>query len=551
MEMDGMSGMTIPVVWLSRHPSIDAHGPWDTRILDDLFAGAFGDVGTEFVHIETSHIDPGGAAIVVLPARHHVTVDDIGWLNAELAKRDAVLLILCGDEEAGFPWKTVDHPRLYWWVQMPTPALYSDLQGAFWFGNGAPHGSDPNPTGSRDGFFFAGQVTHSRRKEAVAGLKLAQTRGVSGVLSASEGFAQGLSVTDYLAGLGAAMFAPCPSGPKHQDTFRAYEALEAAAVTLVDARTPKGDSGYWQFAYGPNPLIEVDDWHTVGGLIEQVADPAATAAYQSAWWTRQKRGMASRLAADLTRMGVELAAPSRPTILVTTSPSPSNPDLSMIVETVESAHTWWPEAEVVVACDGVRPEQEHMREQYSRFLQDLAGEANFHGWTVYVAAGWRHQASLIRETLDAVATSDVLLVMEHDTPLVTGMPAAPDHCFQMVAAGTVEVLRFHHEASILPVHEHLMVDPTVVELGGVPVRRTKQWSQRPHLARRDYYERILRKHFSEDARCFVEDRMYGIVLHAPRGRHRIAIYHPPGDIKRSYHLDGRQGGPKFDDIQVW
>ena len=34
-------------------------------------------------------------------------------------------------------------------------------------------------------------------------------------------------------------------------------------------------------------------------------------------------------------------------------------------------------------------------------------------------------------------------------------------------------------------------------------------------------------------------------------RNRLAIYHPEGNIKRSYHLDGRRGGPKFDETQVW
>jgi hypothetical protein len=86
---------------------------------------------------------------------------------------------------------------------------------------------------------------------------------------------------------------------------------------------------------------------------------------------------------------------------------------------------------------------------------------------------------------------------------------------------------------------------------GGPLRRTRQWSQRPHLAGAGYYADMLQSEFSPQARCFIEDRMHSIASSHPE-RHRLAIYHPEtGNVKRSYHLDGRQGDPKFDDEQVW
>jgi hypothetical protein len=34
--------------------------------------------------------------------------------------------------------------------------------------------------------------------------------------------------------------------------------------------------------------------------------------------------------------------------------------------------------------------------------------------------------------------------------------------------------------------------------------------------------------------------------------HKLWIYHPEGNIKRSYHLDGREGGRKFTtDDDAW
>jgi hypothetical protein len=88
---------------------------------------------------------------------------------------------------------------------------------------------------------------------------------------------------------------------------------------------------------------------------------------------------------------------------------------------------------------------------------------------------------------------------------------------------------------------------------------TSQWSQRPHIASTAYYRRILDSHFTADAKCFIEDRMYGILEEAERidgyqgwVQHRVHIYDPGnGNMKRSYHTDGRAGESKYDDTQVY
>jgi hypothetical protein len=59
-----------------------------------------------------------------------------------------------------------------------------------------------------------------------------------------------------------------------------------------------------------------------------------------------------------------------------------------------------------------------------------------------------------------------------------------------------------------------------------------------------YYRRILAEHFPPESRGFVEDHLYGVVENATWDEHRVAIYHPEGDIKRSGHLDGRNGAEK-------
>ena len=90
-----------------------------------------------------------------------------------------------------------------------------------------------------------------------------------------------------------------------------------------------------------------------------------------------------------------------------------------------------------------------------------------------------------------------------------------------------------------------MLDHQTGSWQGVPLRRTFQWSQRPHLAPTGYYRRILGE-FPAAPNTMIEDRMHSVCQVEPYDHNRLAIYHPDGDIKRSYHLDGRGSEPKFD-----
>jgi hypothetical protein len=69
----------------------------------------------------------------------------------------------------------------------------------------------------------------------------------------------------------------------------------------------------------------------------------------------------------------------------------------------------------------------------------------------------------------------------------------------------------------------------------------------------------MNDYFSPKAKCFIEDKMHSVVQSAyindgflGWSQHRLHIYHPKGNnIKRSYNLDGRAGGPKYDETQIW
>lgn len=235
------------------------------------------------------------------------------------------------------------------------------------------------------------------------------------------------------------------------------------------------------------------------------------------------------------------------TVLVSTSPIPSHPSTKLIEETVASVRRHLPDAEIVLMCDGVRAEQEHRRADYDEYLHRLLWLAA-HEWDSAVplaADDHQHQANMTRRALTLVDTP-LILFMEHDTPLVTDEPIDWPAVTEALLADELDLVRFHHEAHILDCHRYLMVDQEPQSVKGCPVMRTRQWSQRPHVARVDFYRRLLDDHFPPSARTMVEDLAYSVVQRYPWRFHRLAIYAPQPNMKRSLHTDGREGEDKYE-----
>lgn len=546
----------IPVYWWSNRDDVHPEEQWDTGLLHRLFAGDLRPIPDVEFPYRFGRIEPGSApGVVVIGGRHHV--HDVAELNADLAHLQGVVLIIVGDEEGVFLWRQVQHPMIAFWVQMPRPGVHDDMEAwAFFFGNGYAPGTDVllrNQVEKTSDWVFAGQGTHPRRRQAVDGLRKASHR-TDGLLLETDGFARGMERSEYLRWMARAKVAPCPSGPFTPDTFRLYEALEAGCYPIVDALPAKGRSGYWRMAYGDVPFPIVEDWDTVGGHIE-----AALAAYPepnvraSSWWSMRKADLPLRLEGDLTHLGMldgrpELMPVDDVTILITTSPTKRTDYAQMIAATYATARQLLPNAPVVVAADGVRLEQADLARKYAEDLQLLAHMVH-HDWGNAILdynGVWLHQALTSRRALGNVYTTTIL-AMEHDTPLVTDEAIDIELAIDVVRAGFLDVLRFHHEAAIHPEHRHMMIDHHTRHLLDLPIRRTFQWSQRPFLTTADYYRRVLAANFTIHSRTMVEDKMHSVAASNPWAKNRIAIYHPDtGNIKRSYHLDGRGDEPKYD-----
>jgi hypothetical protein len=385
------------------------------------------------------------------------------------------------------------------------------------------------PPVKRLDWFYAGQG--GAHRQAMLDY-LARLPG--GALKVTSGFAQGIDQTRYLEGMGSAAIAPCPPGPNTPDTFRLWEGLEAGCVPYMDY----DDAGFFAESYGlpirRDGLSEIAD-----GWVWRAADIGAD-------YLTLKRALAYVLRDHLEQLSKGERywnTCEQITVLVSTSPIASHPDTAILDETIMSIRQRLPRSEILVMCDGVRPEQEALTDPYNEYLRRVVWKSMHHWGNVYpiIMGEFVHQAEATRRTLDRVHTPLVLFV-EHDTPLIGDIPFG-----QLGDAVKQEnlIIRLHHEAAVHPEHKHLNAGP-LRSAAGVPIQPTVQWSQRPHLAQTDKYRHLIATYFTPESRTFIEDKMHGVAHYDPWEKWRLALYHPEGDIKRSTHTDGRAGASKFD-----
>ena len=239
------------------------------------------------------------------------------------------------------------------------------------------------------------------------------------------------------------------------------------------------------------------------------------------------------------------------TVLVPTSPIPSHPDTRIIEETINSVRTHLPKSEIILMIDGVRSEQKEKAEVYQEYIRRLLHISNKQRCYPIIHQHHQHQANMTINALEHVRTPLILFV-EHDTPITPDREIDWQGISEAVLSGQADLVRLHHEAFILDVHKYLMFDTEPQLISGAPMMRTQQWSQRPHIASTSFYRRILNNHFNGN-NTMIEDKMYGVVEQACQDgvqgwyNFRLWIYTPSGDIKRSYHLDGREGEPKYEE----
>ena len=305
----------------------------------------------------------------------------------------------------------------------------------------------------------------------------------------------------------------------------AYEALEAGCIPILDEQNPAGETGFWEMLGLDKVAPTIRYWRDLPSMVDSLLNNRLEAAAMcSARWQQHKRRMLQWLYDDVSHVGnisedgtfdgrfIEIDGPhDQITVIIPTSPIPSNPDISMIQQTVASVRSELPGAEIFICCDGIRDEQLDCADDYHVFLHRLCMWTNtqFNVWP-FIHPTHQHQSGMMFAALAEVRTPYVLYV-EHDTPLEGTIPFA-DVLRTMEAHG-LNSMRFLHEVAIPPGSEHLFLDEPRHTFADdhVPWRATIQWSQRPHVARTDWYRQVMADNFALDARTMIEDVMHGIV----------------------------------------
>ncbi len=556
------------VVWVQ-----DRSMCWDQLLLNRLLPDELW--RHEIHHPDHDGPEIGGAegAVVIVPARFHTAYE----VSVMIARLPWVVLVLTSDEESTFEHDAVNHPNMRVWVMTPQPGLHEP--GRRYLGEGPVDvmllgdlqlGSWTMPERPL-AVQFAGQTTHERRdqmRDAYLAWLHAHDDLVGAYLG-TDGFTQGMQRDEYLLQLAEAKIVLAPSGPATPDSFRLYEALEAGAVPIADGLCPRyPERGYWDLVYPEGvPFPVVYDWaDELAKTVDYVlGDWQRLSVRCQAWWIGRKRRLANDLVADVLELAPTLADPRRSeiTALLPTSPTSGGPGAAFerLATTVQSVRDRLPDAEIIIMCDGVRAEQEHLRSEYEAYLGRVMWACQ-HEWTDVLPLVFdhhAHQANVTREALEHVRTPCVLFI-EHDMPLAGEIPF--DDLVELVRSGFANVVRLGQDREREQYRE-LMLDQqprTTGHLAGaeVPLVRTVQWSQRPHVASTGFYRQMLGSYFGTKSRTMIEDVMHGVVQNAWH-RHgqagweqfRLVMYAPGGDEARSRHIDGRGDDPKFDMVYAY
>lgn len=518
----------LKVMYLSCNPEVPPHSYWDHGTIQHMFE--------RFEHTvyELSEIpEDSGGAVVVIPARNQAS--DVEKINNEISKLGWCQVILTGDEESVFPWRELRHPNMRVWIMSPKIGAHDDA--AFRIGSGFRYEQPQllREVGYQDrslDFFFAGQITHPIRQECAEQLRQIP----NGRLLETHGFGQGMDHREYIDSLAKAKFIPSPSGPATPDNFRLYEALEAGCIPIADG----GD--YWPYLFGEEvPFPIVSKWSVLPGLMPALLkDWKHRSNVVFSWWSMYKRRMADKLEDQVTTLSGE--RPVRHgddiTVVIPTNATISAPSTELIERTIASVREQLPDSEIIVTFDGLKPEAAELKEAYDEYTHRMLWKMA-HEYTNIVPIvfdNFSHQTLMMKEALKHVRTKFVLYV-EHDAPLRGDIPWGA--LKEVVSSGYAHTIRFHHEDRILDEHKYLQLDDSPIEVLGQPLIRSQQYSQRPHLTTADHYRYLANTYFDDQPR-FIEHVLYGVMLQKDWQEFRYHIYAPPGNMLRSWHLDGRR-----------
>lgn len=512
--------------------------------------------GYEFNHNPESMSE----GVLVVPGAFW-KVDDV---NDMIQHLNWVLIIIISDEMNTFEFGKLNHPNMKLWVQ--TPRADRDYGDARLFGVGYAHSRDFINLFNNDktiDVFTSGQNTHERRSTIFRQLHeySANRQDLKIITNETKGFRQGFNQRKYYRLMDSAKVVPAPSGIISPDSFRLYEALEYGCVPIADDISPYEDydsKGYWQSVLGDAPFPVLQDDDIKSHLDASLGSTTEDANIIRSWWIRKKREYCYWVKEDIDSLiGEEQRSTSykdRLTIVIPVSPWKSHPSTYVLDKTIESVRNHFQDVEIIVTFDGVREEQKDKFDDYQEFVRRSLIKINKEKNIIpIVFFEHTHQVGMMREAMKYVMTGTIIY-LEGDFCLEDKYFPWSD-ILDKLETDDFKLIRFYRFNEIPEEHDYLMKHDKSVDIPEGKIIPTSQWSQQPHIAKSDLYARILSDNFSDEAKCFIEDKVYYDVYNdCHNGKWddwKMGIYIRNDGDTLTYHQDGRDGETKYDQNQVW
>ena len=214
-------------------------------------------------------------------------------VSNELLSINKIVLFITSDECGEFDVERIHHPDIIIWKQYP----YKRHGKYFKMPIGAPMTMKkdiPEYTSKTNEVFFAGQITHRRRRQLAKAIKNLK---IDNYL-ATPGFMQGDPRSIYYSKMIASMVVPAPAGIASVDSFRFYEALEMLALPIGDTKTSRGKHfDFWEFLFdGKAPTPKTDDWNNLGDILSSIQSNYPDNMHQAvSWWIKYKRDFSNKI----------------------------------------------------------------------------------------------------------------------------------------------------------------------------------------------------------------------------------------------------------------
>jgi hypothetical protein len=241
-------------------------------------------------------------------------------------------------------------------------------------------------------------------------------------------------------------------------------------------------------------------------------------------------------------------------IIMPCSPIISHPSTEIIEESIRRirAYPELKDVEILICCDGIRAEQEHYREnyeEYKRRLIDLCKfDSDFKGCLPIIFQEHYHQVKMLTEALKMVKTPLIFFVEADTFPIREIDFSSIINSFEDPRVNYIRLSIFDH---ILGEHSHLYFGE-LESIQGCPLLKTSQFSARPNIARKEWYEKLIEEYFDGDCICFVEDIIDPQAQISIRDSTKpfdywgMYLYHPDTkDITRSATNNGRGSESKY------